>query len=435
MTKQLQHQKASQKGYSQRLCELVILLFVCLLGGYFLSSCTSQIQEKPERESAFKPLIPDVPVDEMSDVNFTTFKHDKRHQTIPCLLCHQRTEDSAKPKFSSHTPCAGCHTQQFKDKSHPICVICHTNVETGELKEFPPMKSFKMEFNHTAHFKEANCATCHQPQGGGISIPARLNAHATCFQCHTSDKIVGEKNLGSCSTCHQPGTPNPITDSAKTVGFNFEHAKHSGLNCQSCHTPTSSNQMSAINVSMHSGQTNSCRTCHNGGKAFGATDFKDCRRCHQEVAKARSFGVKFDHANHTKSNCATCHKAGGQGVNFTVPNGQNAHNTCFQCHSPMKGGGSFTNSKCFTCHQIGGTNNISAPPVTIAGNFSHTRHNGLDCRNCHTSSGGEMSAPTVAMHTPAKLGLSCATCHNNQKAFGEDFSNCKRCHTNNSFKF
>ncbi len=410
---------------------------MCLCFGYLFSSCTSQIQEKKPTESPFKPLPENMVVtDKMEDVDFTSFNHDSpRHKTVPCLLCHQRNEDEPKPKFASHQTCAGCHTPQFADQAHPICSTCHTGDGSEKLKPFPVMKSFSAQFNHTAHFKETNCATCHKPQGDGMTVPAGGNAHETCFQCHTSDKIIGEKNIGSCSTCHEPGPANRITDSVQNIGFNFDHSRHNGLNCNSCHNPSSGNKMSEITVAMHAGQANSCATCHNEKRAFGANDFSDCRKCHQEVAGARSFGVKFNHSAHTKSDCAVCHKAGGKGVNFSVPNGEAAHQNCFQCHSPNKDRGGFTSSKCFQCHQIGGTNNISPSSPVIAGNFSHSGHNALNCSSCHNVTRGQMNAPTVAMHKAGKATVSCATCHNNQTAFGEDFTNCKRCHTGGNFKF
>lgn len=432
-----EHSKQDTGKSINRLQGTLVLCFFCLMFGYILTSCTSQIKEKEKPEDATKPFPEEIVItDMMEDVDFSKFKHNsERHSTVPCLLCHQQNDESAQPKFSSHTPCAGCHTPQFKDENHPICMVCHTERGSEKLKPFPAMASFKANFNHSAHLKEANCATCHKPQGNGMTIPARANAHATCFQCHTSDKIVGEKNIGSCSTCHEPGTPNRINASMENVGFNFNHEKHSRVNCNSCHNAASGNKMSGITISMHSGAANSCATCHNEKTAFGANDFSDCRRCHQEVANARSFGIKFSHSAHARQNCATCHKSGGQGVNFSVPNGENAHKTCFQCHSPMKGEGNFTNGKCFTCHQIGSSNNVSPSSPLIAGNFNHSRHSFLSCNDCHTSSGGKMSAPLATMHKSSKSTLSCATCHNNQTAFGEDFTNCRKCHTGDSFRF
>lgn len=89
--------------------------------------------------------------------------------------------------------------------------------------------------------------------------------------------------------------------------------------------------------------------------------------------------------------------------------------------------------KCFTCHEPGGKNTIAASSPVIPGNFAHTKHSFLDCDSCHTPAEARMTAPVVAMHKGSKSATSCATCHNNEMAFGEDFTNCKRCHTGNRF--
>jgi len=419
---------------SQSLRKLIVFLVFCLVSGFFVVSCTDSVEVKQPPTDSFKPLEPEQKIEDMSNVDFTTFKHNEgRHAGVPCLVCHEQNEKSPQPKFMGHQSCAGCHVEQFKDKNHAICATCHTNAESGDVKEFPPIKSFGVKFDHSAHLNETNCATCHQTQGVNMTIPSGANAHSNCFQCHTAEKIVGEKNIGSCATCHEAGKADQVSASVTKVGYNFSHSRHGSLNCQSCHNSAGGNNMTAITTGMHSGANNNCATCHNGQKAFGANNFSDCRQCHQEVANTSSFGVKFDHAQHNKQNCATCHKAGGKGVNFSVPNGQAAHNTCFQCHSPMKGSGEFTSGKCFTCHQIGGRNDITPSKQTIAGNFNHTKHSGLDCDSCHTTSKGMMSAPTVAMHKQIKSGFSCASCHNNEMAFGENFANCKQCHTNRNF--
>lgn len=418
--------------------KLAVTLLVCSI--FIYSSC-SKTEEKQPTQTPTLPTSSDIVktmADEMKDSDFSKFMHDSpQHQRLTCALCHERKEGMTKPKLAGHAACSSCHVEQFEDKSNAICTVCHTNKDSGELKEFPQLASFNVQFNHELHFKETNCATCHQGEnGGGMTIPSGGDAHANCFTCHTPDKVVAEKNIGNCSTCHQAGTPNRIVDSVKNIGFSFNHNSHSKLDCQSCHNPASGNKMSAITVAMHGGQTNSCVTCHNERRAFGANDFSDCRKCHQEVGGARSFGVNFNHSTHEKTNCATCHKSGGRGVNFTIPNGEAAHTTCYQCHSPNKDGASFTSGKCFQCHQIGGRNDIMPSANTIAGNFSHTSHKALSCNSCHNAKGGDMNAPTVAMHKVTKSTTSCATCHNNQKAFGgEDFTNCKRCHTSGNFKF
>ncbi|MBX3297911.1 MAG: hypothetical protein KF736_00440 [Acidobacteria bacterium] len=420
---------------SKRIQTAVTAGFALFLAGYLLAACTPAIVEKKVQESPFKPL-PDslVSTNAMEDVDFSRFRHDsERHRDVPCLLCHQQKDSAQRPQFSSHTPCAGCHAPQFADNEHPICTICHTAKGTSELKHFPSIRSFTAEVEHSAHFKETACSTCHKPTGKGMSVPAGAGAHATCFQCHTQDKVVGERNIGSCSTCHQQGRPERLSSGATNVGFNFEHAKHRNVSCDSCHATTSDRAPVKIQVAMHSNAANSCATCHNGKRAFGASSFADCRRCHSEMPAGRSFGVDFDHGKHASQNCAVCHKTGG--VNFSVPNGQAAHTTCFQCHSPSKATGSvFTAGRCFVCHRPGGNNDIKASNPVIPGNFSHTKHAGFDCDSCHNKVGGKMDVPIPVMHRPSGQKMGCAACHNNEIAFGEDFSSCKRCHTGGKFR-
>src|ERR1044072_9177203 len=120
--------------------------------------------------------------------DYSKFPHtNQAHSRLPCLLCHRRENNSPAPKRSGHTPCAGCHTQQFAASSGPMCAICHTSAEqpTGAVTPFPPLKSFNMSFDHAPH-KNAGGATCHKParRGVALSIPAGLNAHATCYECH-----------------------------------------------------------------------------------------------------------------------------------------------------------------------------------------------------------------------------------------------------------
>lgn len=424
---------------ARRWREIVTCVFLLFIAGYLFSSCSSSpetVQETPKTTLPSSTDIVNAMAQDMEGRDLSKFTHDSpQHNRLPCLYCHVRNDDSPKPKRAGHAQCASCHVQQFEDKTNAMCTICHTNTESGEIKEFPQLASFNVQFDHASHMQQTNCATCHQTErAGGMTIPSGADAHSSCFQCHTPDKVVAEKKIGSCSTCHQPGTPQRIVDSVATIGFSFDHQNHSRVSCESCHNNASGNKMTAINVGMHSGSVNNCATCHNGNKAFGANTFRDCRQCHQEVAGAKSFGVPFDHADHAKTNCATCHKP--TSANFSIPNGQNAHNTCFQCHSPNKPGPTFTSSKCFSCHQVNGSNDITAASVTIDGNFTHTKHKSFNCATCHESSKGVMAAPTVAMHKETKATQTCATCHNGQKAFGGDnFTNCKLCHTTGNFKF
>lgn len=231
------------------------------------------------------------------DVDYSKFLHSSpNHARLPCLLCHRRENNSPRPTLpgaASHTPCIGCHGQQFANNESPICTICHTDVRSGALKAFPPMKSFRVNFDHARHLSMGNvsCATCHRPARGGValSIPVSFNAHTTCFSCHQPRAKSGDRDISSCGTCHKLGPYSRTPQSAPAFRMSFSHAKHGPpqkLNCNDCHQVRAGlpqrQQVTAPEPANHhaSGRTQSCMTCHDGKRAFGGDDFSVCKRCH-----------------------------------------------------------------------------------------------------------------------------------------------------------
>ena len=263
----------------------VITLLWCLsLGGDHLSEVVSA--------SEVQYLDEYVPVDPPQTTDYSRFRHNNQyHSRLPCLVCHRRDDNSARIRFpgkSNHLPCSGCHALQFSDPASPICTICHTNAQSGAMKAFPGLRSFGARFNHSRHAR-VNCATCHSPAARGVArdIPSGRSAHTTCFQCHTANS---SNAMASCSTCHQPGRLQRVSESARAFRMNFSHARHSSnrdLSCRSCHTiragAARGRQVSAPQAAMHfaPANTQSCASCHNGKRAFGADDFSNCKRCHQ----------------------------------------------------------------------------------------------------------------------------------------------------------
>ncbi|MEP7148025.1 MAG: cytochrome c3 family protein [Acidobacteriota bacterium] len=222
--------------------------------------------------------------------DFSRFRHDtSQHTRLPCLVCHVRKDNSSAPKMPGHIPCSSCHTQEFAaGNQHPICSICHT---ATDVKRFPPLRSFNAVFDHGRHVRQTSCATCHKPTNRGValSIPSRLSAHTTCFQCHSPGAMAGGTNIGSCSTCHKPGRLVRTTESARAFAVNFNHTEHARkrLSCSACHTVRAGirrgAQVTSPVASMHFARagTSSCAACHNNKRAFGGNDFSDCKKCHE----------------------------------------------------------------------------------------------------------------------------------------------------------
>ncbi len=277
----------------------IALLLACCLAGLFANSCSEPEERTESNTPKPAPITATTPVSaantqtnankalaeqELNDVPPATFRHNNQiHSQLSCNVCHRRSGNAARigfPGRDEHMPCIGCHTQQFEDPRNPICGICHSDIEKGSLRSFPGLRSFGARFDHAAHLRSANCATCHKPVSGGVakSIPLGANAHATCFQCHSASS---SERMSTCGTCHQPGRGR-LTASVRVKAYSvsFSHGKHA-MNCAVCHQ-VQRGSITAPLASMHMAPAGrkSCASCHDNTKAFGGDDFSDCKRCH-----------------------------------------------------------------------------------------------------------------------------------------------------------
>ncbi|HLM55555.1 MAG TPA: cytochrome c3 family protein [Pyrinomonadaceae bacterium] len=272
---------------------LAVLSAACVLFAWVLISDdrTSALTNAPAAS------LPNAAPPDPQGPDFSRFTHaNPQHARLPCLLCHTREDNSPRPRRPGHTPCSGCHTQQFADQSNPICTVCHTSPGSAAVKPFPPLRTFNVLFDHARHTRggaapRQSCAACHRPtqRGVALSIPRGTSAHTTCFQCHTPRAQAGGRDINSCSTCHRLGRYSRTPETAAAYRVNFSHASHTskGLSCAECHRVRAGapqrRQVSSPSPLMHHASKNaqSCMSCHDDRRAFGGDDFKDCTRCHR----------------------------------------------------------------------------------------------------------------------------------------------------------
>ncbi len=186
----------------------------------------------------------------LAQTNYSQFKHDNPRTRAAAVFAL-----SSSRKQLGATDVAG---QRFARALHrlsrsnssqirrsEICSICHTDAQSGKMKPFPPLRSFNVRFDHAKHARQARCATCHRRNRGGVglSIPARMNAHVTCFGCHTPGaKASNGRDISSCGTCHQLGRFVRTSEQAAAYRVGFSHASHDAsekLACATCHTDSS----------------------------------------------------------------------------------------------------------------------------------------------------------------------------------------------------
>jgi c(7)-type cytochrome triheme protein len=233
-----------------------------------------------------------------------------------------------------------------------------------------------------------------------------------------------------------------LEGSDKLNKFSHENEYHDQLACLVCHRRDDN---SAVMKFPGKAGHSPCIGCHT--KQFENKENLMCTICHSDAATGemkgfpglRSFNAKFEHASHLyKANCADCHKPARAGISKTIPSGKATHSACFQCHTAQA---EHTLSSCNVCHQQGSPGpKIKTSAKAYGVNFSHAKHN-MNCNSCHkvlrgTPRGRQVTGPEASMHFAKKNRLTCATCHNNKRAFGgDDFSDCKRCHTGGNFEF
>lgn len=236
--------------------------------------------------------------------DYSKFSHQSsKHASQQCTACHMRADNSARPNLPGHKACTSCHLSQFTTPEVPMCSICHTDVGSTNppLKGFPEnfKESFNVKFDHAQHMRgaakpERGCVACHDKplrRGVALSIPSGLGAHNQCYACHTPGKQSGWRDISSCGICHAQARYSPTSTNGRAFRASFSHAEHSSrqrLDCAECHNlvagAAQSRQVSSPLASQHfaAGRAQSCMTCHNGKRAFGAElEFSDCKRCHK----------------------------------------------------------------------------------------------------------------------------------------------------------
>ena len=253
--------------------------------------------------------------------DYSKFSHSspKEHADLMgrenCSSCHRRGDASTAPRFPLHKDCTGCHVVQFTASSsssiNPICTICHKaeslNSSNAPLKSFPRLASFTADFDHAQHLKgiesarpSAGCAACHRPANRAVAetIPAGLNAHQVCYECHSPGKQASQ--TASCGSCHRLGSHSPTSTKARAYRVGFSHADHGSrerLTCERCHNVRErglpqARQVTSVLAAEHTpfSRALSCKTCHFGRPgAVGdkGPNFDDCKRCH----KGQTFGM------------------------------------------------------------------------------------------------------------------------------------------------
>ncbi|RLD83748.1 MAG: cytochrome c family protein [Bacteroidetes bacterium] len=373
------------------------------------------------------------------DHNTANYKIKGKHKLVDCKECHETSNKNGKEfqKFNDipFNDCKACHADPHNKQIKGKCEQCHTETSFSNFRG-------KGRFNHrTTNFilkgshKKIDCFSCHKKtHNPKLVFQGIINVDENnCVSCH--DDFHEGKFGNECAKCH---IENSFL-SLKSMDF-FDHnktdynlkGKHLGVDCKQCHK----------------------------GRFTKAIDFSACNNCHEDYHRGEFI------KNGLSPDCNKCHSLeyGFDYSLFTLEQHQKtsfplegAHNAtpCFACHvSEDRWTFKEIGTACIDCHQDIHQGYISKkyyPDNTCKSchvndnwslvNFDHNhttwplkgKHLEVDCRECHF----EMSENnTVLKQSFNNLERKCASCHenihDNQFAINGE-TDCKRCHSNDSW--
>ncbi len=243
-------------------------IYVCLLA---LVSCSSPL----EKERVEKPQE-------------RVISRDEAMGELPCFKCHsyQKFVSSEKGTFShgihiaTGYHCNQCHrfeAHRFMKTDTSVCNTCH-NIKTFTYAA----SGFPAKFNHESHAR-LGCKECHTgifPMKKGTS---RMTMDAIyqgrfCGACHDGKRAFPSSDCGKCHA--MKGFKKQVVYKVESTGnVTFSHEFHTQIfPCDNCHPKVFEMKRTQKKMTMDAMyNAKYCGFCHNGEKAFAATD---CGKCH-----------------------------------------------------------------------------------------------------------------------------------------------------------
>ena len=140
-----------------------------------------------------------------------------KHQTVPCLACHDEFRFTGTP-----TLCSGCHESERPHEPLGECSGCHTALSWKEGRFDHSTSAFPLDGAHL----EVSCDQCHADGFRGIPMD--------CASCHAEAGLEAHGDFGACQPCHTTAGFTPSSFEHATVSFPLT-GRHSAAPCQSCH--------------------------------------------------------------------------------------------------------------------------------------------------------------------------------------------------------
>jgi len=245
-----------------------------------------------------------------------------------------------------------------------MLVLTASSPTVGQKMQVPDVGNYSKFEHQTAYHARLPCLLCHKRDTNSATpqFPGGAS-HMPCAGCHT--KQFADKSNAICTICHtdpQSGSMRAFP-SLKSFSMSFDHSRHGGTSCSTCHRPSRGGIALTIPAGFNAHST--CFGCHGPNAKSGERDISSCGVCHQAGKLSRTsqtaaaFRVGFSHANHNadeRLSCNACHQVRMGSDGITAPQPLNHHASgrslsCASCHNGKKAFGGDDFSTCKRCHK------------------------------------------------------------------------------------
>jgi predicted CXXCH cytochrome family protein len=359
--------------------------------------------------------------------------------------------DISNPHRFFALECATCHRGAFASVPDAACLTCHANVGShlaaGE------------EVGRSRHDLETTrCAQCHEEHRGVHGLI--IQAQALCVDCHRSladtAPKAGVRNASGFPVGHPQFRATVVADAAKPT---FVRAPLDGTPPPQDHSNLvfshAAHLVPAGFLTQNGRKIMTCTDCHiaePSGQGFQAVTFEgQCHSCHdlkfdadlpwREVPHGDAAGVAVavaDFYGHLAL------RGGAQDPDAPVyvrrPVGKPQEPTqeeratalAWAAQRAKNAMGIIFDDKrgCAYCHVTDRANgNFTVAPVVLRtrflpeATFDHSKHQALDCADCHDARHSEKSADVMLPGIET-----CVSCHGPERAGFKTQSTCTSCH-------
>lgn len=353
------------------------------------------------------------------DHGSTRFPLTGEHRGVGCDECHRAGGARLQFRGLPSASCSDCHRDPHQGRLGPGCAGCHATVG---WKAVPAgrfdhgITAFPLEGAHAT----VRCESCHAP-----GAPLRIADSARCASCHADEhlgQLAHRDDGGACDSCHSvTGFRPPDFDQVDHATTRFPLAgEHRDVPCADCHAETSFRRVGVAGDVVRTAklryESRACAVCHADPHA-GATDrWSDrlgCAACHGDAGWAVAV---FDHSTtdfpllgrHAETACGGCHSAGPAAGEERPLRLAGTPRDCALCHDePHRGQFADRPGGCASCHTALDWRELLFDHDRDAAFRLEGAHARAPCGSCHLPA----AEPGEAFVLYSPLPMTCEGCH------------------------